>query len=53
MKPSLEIEEALEVQAEIIDAQTKLIKDLATALHINLDYNEEARRVEALKEKLG
>ncbi len=46
-------EEVIETQSEIIELQNALIQRLATALNLELAYNEEMGRIKALKETLG
>ncbi len=47
------LEEVIETQAEVISLQSALIHKLASALHLELTYNEEAERIAKLMEKLG
>lgn len=46
------LEEVIETQAEIISLQSELIHKLASALHLELAYNEEAEKITKLMEKL-
>lgn len=46
------LDEIIETQSTIIELQSKLIRELSAVLNVDLDYNEEARRIEELKEKL-
>ncbi len=49
---TMPIEEVIETQAEIISLQSALIHKLASALHLELTYNEEAEKITKLMEKL-
>ncbi len=46
------LDEIIETQSAIIELQSKLIRELGAVLNVDLAYNEEARRIEELKEKL-
>ncbi len=48
----MSLEEVIETQAEIISLQSELIHRLASALHLELTYNEEAEKITRLMEKL-
>ncbi len=49
----MSLEEVIETQAEIISLQSALIHKLASALHLELTYNEEAEKITRLMKKLG
>lgn len=46
------LQEVIESQAQIIELQNKLVLTLAAGLNLDLSYNEEARRIKELKNKL-
>lgn len=48
----MSLEEVVETQSEIIELQNTLIQKLASALNLELAYNEEAGRIAKLKEAL-
>ncbi len=48
----MSLEEVIETQSEIIELQNALIQRLASALNLELAYNEEAERIKKLKETL-
>lgn len=45
-------EEITEILCQIIEMQNGVIKNLAAALHVDLAYNDEVKRIERLKKKL-
>lgn len=48
---TMTLDEVIETQAEIIDRQNRLIRNLAAAVNVDLAYNDEMKRIEELKTK--
>lgn len=47
------LQEVIEVQAKVIEMQSRLNQQLAAALNVDLAYNEEMKCIEELKKKLN